>query len=60
LKKCIWSQSNSFLSDFFSSHDATLCLRKGLENSSKFVVEEANVVTIGDIDACVKDINTTK
>lgn len=43
LKKCIQSQSNSFLSEFSSGRDATSYLKTKLENSSKFVVEGKRV-----------------
>jgi len=43
LKKCIQSQSNSFLSEFSSSCDAASFLKTKLENSSKFVVEGKRV-----------------
>lgn len=43
LKKCIQSQSNSFLSEFSSGRDATSYLKKKLDNSSKFVVEGKRV-----------------
>lgn len=43
LRKCIQSQSNSFISEFCSSRDAASYLKEKLENSSKFVVEGKRV-----------------